>query len=214
MVVTHETGKGLLVHNNKGRPSNEEKKKRLECPQMIAKEIQKIRSSLRLREDNKLLLLVSIATDDMICLVAMYPEVWFMDCTGGTNNNKMDLFMMAIRTPTGATFPGNLTVIPSGKRWVFMCIYQLAFVQLYGEITCSRNRLALCDEDDSETGPFENCIQSVPCFAKSTLGLCVFHAVWQPFKAEVFKFLPKQTNGLLTSIGKTWGMLYFVALVL
>ena len=103
-----------------------------------------------MKKGNKLLLLVSIVTDGMIRLVAMHPEVWCVDCTGGPNNNQMDLFMMAVRAPTGATFPGNLTVIPSGKRWIFMCIYHLAFVQLYGEITCSRNCLALCNKFDSE----------------------------------------------------------------
>jgi len=63
--------------------------------------------------------------------------------------------MLAIRTPTGETFPGKITIIPSQKRWIFHCIYQYAFLHLYGTDTCSRNRLVLCDEDESEYGPFE-----------------------------------------------------------
>ncbi len=30
-----------------------------------------------------MLVLVPMATDEMICLVSMYPEVWFMDTTAG-----------------------------------------------------------------------------------------------------------------------------------
>jgi hypothetical protein len=30
-----------------------------------------------------MLVLVSMATDEMICLVSMYPDVWFMDTTAG-----------------------------------------------------------------------------------------------------------------------------------
>ena len=46
-----------------------------------------IQISLCLKKDNKLLVMVSIAMDDMIRLVVMHPAIWFMDCTGGTTNN-------------------------------------------------------------------------------------------------------------------------------
>jgi len=168
--VYHETGEGLFSYNTKGRPSKEVTKKRLETPELIEKEIAELRKSLKLPNE-KLLMLVSLATDDMVRLVAMHPEVYFMDVTPGTNRQRRDLFLMAIRTPTGETFPGNLTVIPSGRRWVFHCIYQLAFIALYGAETCSRNCLALCDEDNSEYGPFENCIRTVPAFGNNIRGI-------------------------------------------
>jgi hypothetical protein len=34
----------------------------------------------------------------------------------GTKNQKKELFVMAVRTPTGKTFPGNFTIIPSAKK--------------------------------------------------------------------------------------------------
>ena len=138
--------------------------------------------------------MVSLATDGTIRLVSMHPEVWFMDVTGGTNRQNRDLFMMAIRWPTGETFPGNLTVIPSGKRWIFHCIYQHAFLALYGRETCSRNRLSLCDEDDSEYGPFENCIETVKEFKDSRLMLCLFHAIWQVFKKRSLIYYQKRKH--------------------
>ena len=34
----------------------------------------------------------------------------------GTNKQKKELFVMAIQTPTGRTFPGNFTIIPTAKK--------------------------------------------------------------------------------------------------
>jgi len=65
---------------------------------------------------------------------------------------------MAIQPPTGRTFPGNFTIIPSAKKCVFHAIYCLAFLSLYGEHICSLNRLVLTDEEDAEYGSFENLI--------------------------------------------------------
>ncbi len=41
----------------------------------------------------------------------------------GINNQKKELFVMAVCSPTGKTFPGNFTIIPSAKQWVFHAIY-------------------------------------------------------------------------------------------
>ena len=205
-VVMHETGKGLLAYHNRGRPTKEQELKRLNTSPIIDDEIGQLRQDLRLKDTSNLLMLVSLATDDMIRLVAMYPEVWFMDVTAGTNRQRRDLFMLAVRTVIGKTFPGNLTVIPSGKRWIFVCIYQLAFIALYGKETCSRNRLTLTDEDSAEFGPFENSIATMPEFSKSRLMLCVFHAVWQPFKKDIYPHLPKKAGThILTTVGRSWG---------
>jgi hypothetical protein len=37
-------------------------------------------------------------------------------CLAGTNNQKKELFVMAVRSPTGKTFPGNHNIIPSAKK--------------------------------------------------------------------------------------------------
>jgi len=173
----------------------------------LAKEMAAIREDLHLAPTARILLLLSLATDDMIRQVAMHPQVWFMDCTHGVNRQKKDWFIMAVRTPAGKTFPGNLTVIPSGRRWVFSTIYQLAFVFLYGKLTCSRNRLALCDADYCEYGPFEDAIATNDIFRKSALMICIFHGIWMTFKEEVFKHLPRKSDNSkqLSDVGSEWG---------
>jgi len=116
---------------------------------------------------------------------------------------------MAIRTPTGKTFPGNFTIIPSSKKWVFHAIYRLAFVTLYGEQICSLNRLVLTDEEEAEYRSFESLIKSSKLFQSSSVMLCTFHAIWQPFKRDIYHLLPsiKSKDGKLielTEVGRKW----------
>ena len=55
----------------------------LECPQQIEEDLAGLRNDFVLNDKSKMLVLVSMATDEMICLNSMYPEVWFMDTTAG-----------------------------------------------------------------------------------------------------------------------------------
>ena len=42
-----------------------------------------LQNDFNMHDDTKMLLFVSIATNDMVKYVSMYPEVWFLDCTCG-----------------------------------------------------------------------------------------------------------------------------------
>ena len=205
--IVHDSQSGLISFVNRGRPSKENTYKKLYCPSNVETEIQGIREELKVRDDTKILLLLSLATDEMIRLVSMFPECWYHDVTGGTNRQKRDLFKMAIRTPIKKTFPGNLTVIPSGRTWVFLCLFKIAFVPLYGTVTCSRNRLSLFDEDECSYKPMDTLSKTTPEFGGSRVSLCIFHGLWQPFKEKVFPKLPRKSKGskLLSDIGTVWG---------
>ena len=135
-----------------------------------------------------------MGTDEMIRQVMMHPEVWFCDVTGGTNRQNRDFFIMAIRLPTGETFPGNITVIPSGQRWVINTLAKSALVFFFGNETVQRNRMTIHDEDISQTGASDDAIATVIEFSKSNMRLCLFHAVWQPFAKLVFKHLPRRSS--------------------
>ncbi len=101
--------------------------------------------------------------------------MWHFELFPGTNKQKNKLFVMAIHTPTGKTFPGNYTIIPSSKKWVFYSIFRLAFVELYGNKVCSLNRLVLTDEEDAEYRSFESMIATQDFFKNSKVMLCIFH---------------------------------------
>ena len=118
--------------------------------------------------------------------------------------------MLAVRSPTGKEFPGNYTIIPSAKKWVFHAIYCLAFLSLYCEHICLLNQLVITDEEDAEYHSFETLILTHEMFRSSTVMLCTFHAIWQPFKRDIYHLLPskKSTTGKLielTEIGRAWG---------
>jgi hypothetical protein len=92
----------------------------------------------------------------------------------GTNNQKNELFVMAVRSHTGKTFPGNFMIISSAKKWVFHAIYRLAFLSLYGEHICLLNRLVIMDEEEAEYCSFETLILTHEMFPSSTVMLCTF----------------------------------------
>jgi hypothetical protein len=116
-------------------------KQRLECPEQIEEELAGLRKDFLLNDKCKMLVLVSMATDGMIRLVSMYPEVWCIDTTAGeyefilnmylyflwltihmhfyspgVNWHNKELFLIPVRTPCGKTFPGNFTIILSSKK--------------------------------------------------------------------------------------------------
>jgi hypothetical protein len=94
---------------------------------------------------------------------------------------------MAVRSASGDTLPGNLTIIPSGQKWVFHSIYKYCFPHLYSPQVCARNRLVLTDEDPAEYSPMENLIVTENHFKKSTVMLCTFHGIWMAFKQAIVK---------------------------
>ncbi len=79
--VVHETGRGLFAQS-KGRPSGS-KSISLPCPTSTMNKIIELRKDFGLSNETKMLVMLSLSTSDMNRYVAMYPEVWFVDCTAG-----------------------------------------------------------------------------------------------------------------------------------
>ncbi len=113
---------------------------------------------------------------------------------------------MAIRTSSGNTLPGNLTIIPSEQKWVFHAIYQLAFPEQYSNEVCSRNCVVRTDEDDAEYRSFESMIETSQVFSRSKVLICTFHAIWMAFKKDLLALLDEFEHG------KIYGMIYHVCI--
>jgi hypothetical protein len=77
--ILHEDS-GLYA---KGRPNKEAVRTRLECPTKIMADFEELRDEFIPNDKSQMLVMVSMATDEMIRLVAMYPDVWIMDTTAG-----------------------------------------------------------------------------------------------------------------------------------
>ena len=56
---------------------------RLVCPLTINDQLESMRKDHIMNDKAQMLVMISMATDEMIQMVAMYPEVWFMDTTAG-----------------------------------------------------------------------------------------------------------------------------------
>ena len=108
---------------------------------------------------------------------------------------KKELFVMAVRTPCGKTFPGNFSIIPSAKKWVvFHAIYCLAFL-LCGDEVCSMNYLVLTDKEDAEYRLFESLIATNDKYKYSKVMLCIFLALGLiPGCSDAVKTISKLTE--------------------
>jgi len=79
-ILHDDTG---LYACSKGCPTNEEMRIRLDCSAKIQADLERLREDYILNKKSQMLVMISMATDEMIQLVAMYPDVWFMDTTAG-----------------------------------------------------------------------------------------------------------------------------------
>ncbi len=71
----------VLFACGKGRPTKEATRIRLECPKQIEDDLKSMRDDFLINDKSQMLVMLSMATDEMIRIVAMYPDVWFMDTT-------------------------------------------------------------------------------------------------------------------------------------
>ena len=190
VMITMSPNGELLKFNNRGRP-NAEKKTILSCPRKLKAELKKLKKEMSFNEGTEILLALSLATDDMARHFHMFPEVLFMDVTGKINRQNRDLFLAVVKDASGECCIGNATLIPSQQRWVFHHIYKICFLALYGEVTVSRIRLFLTDDDISEHSPLDSLILTDACFKLSKHMLCMFHAIVMGFAEYVYPYLNK-----------------------
>jgi hypothetical protein len=71
--VMHVTGSGLFSQT-KGRPDSETRKK-LKCSDFLHVKMLQLQKDFSLHEGTKMLVMLSISTNDMNRYVSMYPEV-------------------------------------------------------------------------------------------------------------------------------------------
>ncbi len=66
-----------------GQPTKKATRIRLECPKQTEDDLKSMRDDFLLNKKSQMLVMISMATDEMIQLAAMYPDVWSMDTTAG-----------------------------------------------------------------------------------------------------------------------------------
>ena len=184
----------LFAQKSRGRPTQRQTEE-LQRYGELKSELRQLRKDMALEDGTEILLSLSIATVDMQRAVHMFPEVMYIDVIANTNRQKRDLLVVVVKDASGETNIGNASVLPCGKNWIFLFVYQRFFRFLYGDVTLSRMRLALTDDDTASHGAFNGATQIVKELSSAKHMLCVFHAVVMRFQDLVYPHLPKQRNG-------------------
>ena len=184
----------LLVYKNKGRPNAEEREV-MKSSDKLREELERLKKEMGYDDNTEIVLSISLASDEMIRHVHMFPEVFFIDVTANTNRQRRDLLVLVVRDATGECYPGNSTILPSGQSWIFQKVIGKFFRDLYGDVTISRNRLILTDDDPALHGPIDNLINTSPVWKKSKHMLCIFHAIVKAFHEQIYPLLPATVTG-------------------
>ena len=160
MGVTHvslsmKPNRDLWVYKNRGRPTGEEVGK-LKCPKKMRKELKRTKKEMNFEMRQRFF----IASDEMARSMHMFPEVFYMDVTAKTNEQKRELFLMVVKDATGEPFIINATSsLPTRDEYSFR--FTISLLQLYEENTIGCNRWALTDDDNCEYVPLDNCIATM-----------------------------------------------------
>ena len=69
----------------------------------LRKELKKLKSEMKLKDGNEILLSLSVASDEMMRAVHVFPEVGYMDVTSNTNREGRDLHLLVVKDASGET---------------------------------------------------------------------------------------------------------------
>ena len=103
----------LLVYKGKGRHSEAETLT-IKTHGNLRPLLRKLRTDLQLNDCNLVLLALSVATDNMIRTMHMFPEVQFIDFAANLNSQNRDILFSIVKETTGQSFIVNATVMPCG----------------------------------------------------------------------------------------------------
>ena len=111
VALVMNTDGDLLVFKNKGRPTKEESKS-ICANGDLRRELNKVKKKMSCKDGTKILLALSIASDEMIRAVHMFPEVAYMDVMENTNKDGRDVFLVVGKDANRKHSFGNTTIIP------------------------------------------------------------------------------------------------------
>ena len=86
----------LLVYTNKGRPTAAQVHA-IEMTGGLRNELKKLKSELKLKDGTEILLSIYVASDEMMRVVHMFPEVGYMYVASNTNKEGCDLHLLVVK---------------------------------------------------------------------------------------------------------------------
>ena len=130
-LVMNQNCEVFVYGSPRGRPSgSSETCTKLKYGKEMQKQLKKIKKKMHLKSNTEILLALSVATDEMIRHVSMFPETWYFDVTENTNSEKgafsLVLYRIQIRKHS-SEMPLSFRVVRDGSSRRFTkdssCIY-------------------------------------------------------------------------------------------
>ena len=90
----------LLVYKGKGRHSQEETQMN-EAKGNLKALLRNLRNKLKINNTDLVLLALSVASDKMIWMMHMFPEVQFLDVAANLNTQNRDILFSVVKEATG-----------------------------------------------------------------------------------------------------------------
>ena len=128
--------------------------------------------------------------DDELMLLEMFPEVWFMDVTSGTNKEGRGLFLVAGKDSNNNGFTGVRIFLPSEQLWVFDWMFRDCLPSLIGVDIIKRNKLCLTDGDPQMYGALR-AQQMRKDIWQGEHALCEWHFLVVGWHENVIKHIPE-----------------------
>ncbi len=110
--ISHIEGSCFNVYRSKGRP-NQESMELMGIPERMEEHIKSLHSKLNYKDGTENVLFLLFDSDNMICMVNMFPKVFFMDVTCSMNCQNKPLFLMVWKDTNGEAHIGNISILPS-----------------------------------------------------------------------------------------------------
>lgn len=152
------------------------------CTSLNRKEKEELAAALhpihdRLKVGQKILLAVAWVRVDELLYFELYPEIFMVDVTYGTNNEGRPLFMSGSVDCDMKTFTPVRAFMPSECKWVFRWLWAEAIPALLGKDNLSRVQMVLSDGDSKIYDTFDQVREYL--FPNAVHGLCLYHLVVQ-----------------------------------
>lgn len=136
-----------------------------------------------LRENQSFYIACAFCTTEARRLFRLFPEVFKIDTTCGSNRECRPLATVSIRTGSGSYMVVAYFFLQDEKRITFRWIFQIALPALFGREVLSRVRCIISDGDAQETTELDDAIS---CLMPGAYRLqCAWHIVDQGWKRVV-----------------------------
>lgn len=104
-----------MCTKDKGRPNSQQ----IESIKMngdLRKELQQLKHGVKFKDGTDIFFSLSVASDEMMRAVHIFPEVAYMDVTPNTSSEGCDLHLLVVEDTNGEIYSRCATIIPFQQR--------------------------------------------------------------------------------------------------